>query len=235
MAFLPSGPLTLKGGCFCSAIRYEICIPALSERPLVPGALPTSIPPASSITYQPAPSSDAAAEATTTVPNRLPTIEYDHCHSCRRACGSLLQVWIIFELKWVTFKLVPRDEKLGSVGHINSREQQDKMVRYETQDIVKPSKELQAETYIGLYSSDGEAQRTFCTRCGTPVAYHFSGDRGPDWNLGPLIDIAMGTLGKAVDMIQIPQITDAYQIKRASTWKVYDLISMGGGMTARVG
>lgn len=28
------------------------------------------------------------------------------------------------------------------------------------------------------------------------MTFHFSGDRGPDWKLDPLVDIALGTLGE---------------------------------------
>lgn len=192
MAFLPPEPLTLNGGCFCSAVRYKVSIPALEERPLAPKAIiPYPIP--KSPTCSPAKGSEAAREDVKTVPTRFPLIGFDHCESCRRACGAPVQSWLICELKWVEFLLLPRSAEIGATGPV-SGDLKKSMQKYATKEVVKPSKKLQEETYIGHYSSNNESERCFCARCGTPMTFHYSGDRGPEWELDALVDIALGTL-----------------------------------------
>lgn len=194
MAFLSKGPLTLNGGCFCSAIRYTISIPELEERPLAPGALPTPV--SASTAHWAAKDSAAHSTGSTSetkkLDTRFPFIDLDHCHSCRRACGSLLQCWFICPIDWIEFKLIPRKSS-------TSAEEEDKQLRiYPTLSVVYPSKELQQSTYVSHYCGGGESgkssERTFCGRCGTGMSFYYSGDRGPDWTLGPVVDIALGTL-----------------------------------------
>lgn len=63
-----------------------------------------------------------------------------------------------------------------------------------TGHVALLTKQVLDSTYVGTYESSSKVQRTFCTRCGTPVTYAFAGDRGPNWTLGPIVDIAAGTL-----------------------------------------
>lgn len=163
MALLPLSPFTLTGGCLCSAIRYNIEIPPLEARPLIPNALPTPI-----------------NDQGDTVPTRMPLIGLDHCSDCRRACGGLVQCWFICQLQWVEFKLQER----GS----------DYVKTYTCAEVANPSPATVQETYLGHFESSKNTQRCFCGRCGTGVTYHYSEDRGASWTLGPIVDIAVGTL-----------------------------------------
>ncbi|KAK9357928.1 hypothetical protein V1504DRAFT_462821 [Lipomyces starkeyi] len=93
MAFLSSEPLTFSGGCFCKANRYTIKIPALEDRGFVPKAIDTPI----------------AAETDrklTTVPTRFPLVDLDHCDSCRRTSGAIVQCWFICPTSWVTWDIL---------------------------------------------------------------------------------------------------------------------------------
>lgn len=179
MAFLPSSPLILTGGCLCSAVRYSITIPALSSRPLVPGALPTP----------------ANNPHDTAVDTRLPLIGLDHCNSCRRSCGGLLQCWFICPQSWVEFKLQPRQRFNTSMLDINKEEGEG--VVYPTSSIVtNPPKEVVEATYLGYYPSSPNVHRCFCMRCGTGLTGCSSRDRGPGWTLGEIVDIAVGSLDR---------------------------------------
>lgn len=193
MAFLPSHSLKLTGGCFCSAIRYKISIPPFCDRPRVPGSLPTPIHPHTAA--KPHPTSEALTTSSTLVPTHLPILEIDHCTSCRRASGSVIQVWLICEAKWITFDLLPQTPALGHVGPAPPDKVQS-AIKYPAREIVNPSPQLTGESYVGHYSSNGTSHRTFCTRCGTPMTFNFSGDRGEDWKLDTLVDVAMGTLDR---------------------------------------
>jgi len=77
---LPDHPLVLHGGCNCSAIRYMINIPAVSERPLNPLS---------------------NGEVT------FPVVLTDHCNDCRRAIGSILPVWICVPTEMMSCSLQP--------------------------------------------------------------------------------------------------------------------------------
>jgi len=175
MAFLPNKPQEFTGGCSCSAIRYTIKIPALDQRPEAPGALPTPI--------------DKKGHTITT---RFPLIGFDHCLSCRRACGAPVQLWIIVPNSWASFTLQRRDaDRAGSYSDPFSPTE---ATAYTTSDFVQPSKEVLETTYLGVYESSPKTHRSFCTRCGTPLTYAFIGERPPSWNLGPVMDIAAGTM-----------------------------------------
>jgi hypothetical protein len=165
MAFLPPSELTLSGGCMCAAIRYTIRIPALEERPLYPLALPTPI--------------TAAGDSVAT---RFPLIAYDHYSDCRRSCGVILQCWFICQQDWVEFALLAR----VSDGETTTS--------HPCSDVADPKAEIIEKTYLGVYQSSPKVHRCFCTRCGTSLTFATSQDKGPDWTLGPLVDVATGTL-----------------------------------------
>ena len=148
----------------CAAVRYTIKVPALDARPLIRSALPTPV-----------------SHTGDTVPTRLPLIAVDHCSDCRHACGGLVQCWFICQLPWVEFELRTR----GS----------ESVKSYPCEEVVHPTAATIEEMYLGHYESAAHTQRCFCSRCGTPVTYHFSQDRSSSgWTLGPIVDIALGTL-----------------------------------------
>ncbi|KAJ9646478.1 hypothetical protein H2199_002527 [Coniosporium tulheliwenetii] len=167
---LPVHPLNLTGGCFCSAIRYTISIPALADRsPAIPDPV--------------APSSDG--KGTQPAPTKLPIIDLDHCESCRRACGSLFQTWIILPLDWVSFTLVKRDSGHGVEGPLSNtadaegKDDTTSLLKPDTTSVAVPNDELRSQTYLGAYRSRPNRNRTFCTRCGTGVAFFYDGERPP--------------------------------------------------------
>ncbi|KAK4114775.1 hypothetical protein N656DRAFT_776947 [Canariomyces notabilis] len=176
MAFLPPEQTILTGSCLCTAVAYTITIPPLASRPLFPNALPTPV--------------DNTTSPPTMVDTRLPLIDMDHCNSCRRACGGLIQCWLICPQDWVEFRLLSRQEE----GHASVAERE----AYPTASVVSnPSKELLERTYLGHYSSSPQVHRCFCSRCGTGLTWCTSRDRGPKWTLGAVVDIAVGTLDRA--------------------------------------
>ena len=165
MASLPSTPFTLQGGCFCKAISYTISIPALSSRPPLdkPPVLPFG------------PQSEAS--------KRLPIIGLDHCNSCRRVSGSIIQCWFICPQRWATFSLL-------------SRSSEERITSTPTAEVLRPTKELEESTYIKAFDSSTHAHRTFCGRCGTPLSFLYSGEDDEmvkEENWGPHFDIAFAT------------------------------------------
>jgi hypothetical protein len=172
MSSLPSTPFVLHGGCFCKAITYTISVPALSSRPPIPD-LPTR-------PFGPQ----------TTVAERLPMIDLDHCNSCRRVAGAIVQCWIICPQRWVTFSLLSRTDSTPGEERITS---------LTTEEVLCPSKELEERTFVKGFDSSEHAHRTFCGRCGTPLSYQYSGsddEMTKEENWGPYVDIALGTLEK---------------------------------------
>lgn len=93
MSTIPLTSTNLHGGCFCRAIRYQIVIPQAASRPLVPGALTLSDPYNTAATTREANDSNTV-NTTSVLQPRCPQFELDHCQSCRRACGSIVQAWI---------------------------------------------------------------------------------------------------------------------------------------------
>ncbi len=189
MAFLLPTELTLHGGCLCSAIRYTISIPSATARPLVPaGALPTPT------------AGRRCADPARSVPTTLPLIDIDHCNDCRRACGGLVQCWLICPQEWVQFRLQPRradgddDATPSGIGGFGNDDAA--AVTRSCGEVADPTPALRSSSYLASFASSAEVRRVFCGRCGTGVTYTFVGERGPAWTLGPIVDIAMGTLDR---------------------------------------
>jgi len=174
MAFLPKGPLTLTGGCYCKAVRYMVQVPSWEERPLVPGALDTPI------------------SSNETVETRMPLINIDHCNTCRQVSGAIVQCWLICPAGWVEWDLLVKDEVASAVSEGEKAER----VRLGTLEAVGPMT-LQTKppprTYLALFSSSDRATRSFCSRCGTNLSY-VSHKRAAT----PLatVDVATGSLDK---------------------------------------
>lgn len=175
MSSLPSTPFVLHGGCFCKAITYTISVPDLSSRPFIPDI------PARPFGPQ------------TKVAERMPMIDLDHCNSCRRVAGTIVQCWLICPQKWATFSLLSRTDQT------NSNTTEERTASFSTAEILRPGKELEERTFIKGFDSSEHAHRTFCGRCGTPLSFMYSGtddEMAKAENWGPYLDIALGTLEK---------------------------------------
>ncbi|KAF4547442.1 Hypothetical protein D9617_42g090290 [Elsinoe fawcettii] len=175
MAFLPSSPIELEGGCMCRAVRYQITIPALEERPISRKA----------ITYHHKKPVDG--------PTRLPFITIDHCEECRLSCGSLVQSWMIIPQPWIKFQLAQSD---GSSSELRD---------YRCSDVVIPSAEVLKNTFIREYMFSEDSHRTFCGRCGSTLAYAYDeNEKSPygsimNITVGTLDRDSLGSEGFRVD------------------------------------
>ncbi|KAF8852454.1 hypothetical protein BDZ45DRAFT_807477 [Acephala macrosclerotiorum] len=168
MTTLPTFPFELHGGCFCNAIRYTISIPELSARPIIPHRSKTPFGPENEVN------------------ERLPLISIDHCNSCRRVSGSVLQSWLICPQAWVEFSL-------------EAQSQDAEVMKPTIRDILTPSQDLQECTFITGFSSSEHASRTFCGRCGTHLTFYYSGPNqavAEEGKWGPYCDIVVGSLDK---------------------------------------
>ncbi|KAF3389843.1 hypothetical protein DPV78_011805 [Talaromyces pinophilus] len=194
MAFLPPQPMSLSGGCICKSVRYTINIPGLEDRSLVPRALPTPI------------AKDKDGKAMT-IPTRFPLIDLDHCDSCRRASGVIVQCWFICPTSWVTweiqatealsngvsdvkvFKQVP---SILAIGPLHPQQQCEGAKSLAEGNLTQ--KDLLSNTFLSHYSSSTSVTRTFCSRCGTNLTYFM--DRPASSPFPPLVDITVGSLDR---------------------------------------
>jgi hypothetical protein len=170
MASLPPEPVSLTGGCFCSAVRYTIAVPALASRDFFPHPVATH--------------HGASNDA------RLPLVTLDHCQDCRRATGTVVQSWFICPRRWVRFALQPRDDdREPSYADPFSPTE---AVDCPADDVVAPSADLLRRSYLACYNSSPDVGRCFCSRCGTTLTYAFTGPLNS--KTPPLVDLALGTL-----------------------------------------
>jgi hypothetical protein len=172
---LPKTPFQLNGGCFCSAIRYTISVPELSERREIPkfGATP-----------------DRLLTPLNEVNERMPIVTLDHCNSCRRVPGVILDSWVICPPSWVEFTLQPR---------ISSLESPDEKEPFKVEALayLMEATSWPERTYITHFKSSECSNRTFCGKCGTHLTFWFDGPKSPlRQALGDFFDIATGTLDK---------------------------------------
>src|ERR1700709_1690362 len=145
MAALPSTPFTLQGGCFCKAITYTVSVPDFDSRPIIEKAPVHPIGTQHEVT------------------KRLPIISLDHCESCRRIAGTIIECWFICPSSWATFSLLPRlsDPQAASSSGNEGR------IQAEIVPYLIGDKELQEKTHLRHFSSSKGVQRTFCGNCGT--------------------------------------------------------------------
>ncbi|PVH75770.1 hypothetical protein DL98DRAFT_518462 [Cadophora sp. DSE1049] len=175
MTTLPETAFQLKGGCFCSAIRYMISVPSLEARPKIPSDPKKEIFPPNKVS------------------ERLPMITLDHCTSCRRIAGTIIESWFICPQAWVQFTLQPRTTT--GAGTTSP----DESITPTMMEYLMPDKDLQDKTYLSYFSSSEDVNRTFCGKCGTHLTYYCSDAPGTmptreHW--GPYFDVAGGTLDR---------------------------------------
>jgi len=168
MASLSETALQLPGGCFCGAIKYNISVPALANRPRIPGPKdPHPLGPQS--------------EATTKVPILL----LDHCDTCRGISGSIIECWFVAPMSWTTFTLEPLTSSASE--HLSPA----------TSDLVKGDKAILEGSHLRSFKSSEDVWRTFCGKCGTHLTYWYgSADNVVPKSWGPYFNIAVGSIGK---------------------------------------
>jgi hypothetical protein len=143
MSFLPKEAISLTGGCYCKAIRYTVKIPACKDRPAVPKALETPI------------------SASEKVETRMPMITIDHCNTCRSQAGCLVQSWVLAPVSWVSWEVLSKDDTVNE------------SLQLSTIEAVGPatSEHLAGTTFVSKFNCTERATRSFCSRCGTNLAY----------------------------------------------------------------
>lgn len=188
MSSLPKNAFILKGGCFCSAIRYVVSVPALEDRPKLPIL----------------PSSDVRIIPQNETNERLPMIDVDHCTSCRRISGSVIQLWFIIPQTWVQFSLLSRASEAPPprIGPFDlSTTTTEPVIKPSTIQVLTGVPELLSTTYLAKFSSSEGVNRNFCGRCGTNLTFHYerlggmakeAANQGLDW--AAHMDISMGSL-----------------------------------------
>jgi hypothetical protein len=184
---LPSNSFTLRGGCNCGSIRYRISVPALEKRPAAPYHTPT-----------------ASAEVRAQAP-KIPCVLLDHCNDCRRATASVVPICLVTDAGTVEVSFRSPSHSTDA-SHGTSRRGEDGnrawiplepiLALYEhspdsTFDSTK-------DTSLGHYISSAGRHRWFCTKCGTPIAYHVTYSAYPEaWASTPrMFDIWLGTLDR---------------------------------------
>jgi hypothetical protein len=194
MSSLPPGPLSLTGGCSCSAIRYTISIPAYPSRDIFAYNQSASTSAGHHHGAGAGPSSSSSPDTAA----RLPLITLDHCQDCRRATGTVLQSWLICPRAWVSFSLQPRpadgdddDEREPSYADPFSPTE---AVAFSPHRVVSPDADLLRWSYLACFQSSPDVRRCFCARCGTTLTYAFTGTLPPDAKMPPLVDVALGSL-----------------------------------------
>jgi hypothetical protein len=174
MAALPSTPLILTGGCYCGAIKYTAEIPKLEDRPLVPGALVTVLTASHPREEHSSPhSEDISSPVTLFTPTRLPLIPLDHCSTCRRLLGGIVQCWIILPQTWVNWDLLSKASSSSLVSSPYTR------AVLSTPDVVYSGKDFLSAFQSTIdEGTDGSVTRTFCSCCGTTLTFAFKASQG---------------------------------------------------------
>ncbi|TGZ85690.1 hypothetical protein EX30DRAFT_30466 [Ascodesmis nigricans] len=104
-------------------------------------------------------------------PADFPTIDFDHCTSCRLTSGGLVMCWLIIRLEWLTFTSHP------GVGVL---------------DMVSSGGNSNEETKAPMrgYKSSPDVTRGFCGNCGASLTFYRD---GREW-----VDVSVAGLGKEV-------------------------------------
>jgi hypothetical protein len=174
---VPAHAFTLRGGCFCNAITYTISIPELSLRP------PKRTPP---------PHSDCPKSEETS--QYSPLILFDHCNTCRRIAGAIVQAWFICPQAWITFSLLTSSTSSSSFSMDPNASIDGNRMERPTIEVVNPSAALLEQTHVRHFSSSKDVHRIFCGRCGTHLSYFYAGEKNPE--KAKLCDIALGSLDR---------------------------------------
>jgi hypothetical protein len=174
MTSLPSTPFDLHGSCFCKAITYTIHVPAITSRPLIPRVPERQIIPLNETT------------------SRYPIISLDHCTSCRKISGAIVECWFNCQHYWVDFSLL-----LKSSSAMGESESDEKRIQPATIEVLNPRESLMEQTYLRAIASSELVKRTFCSRCGTHLTFLFTGDEGEGKEIwGPTFNVAVGSLDR---------------------------------------
>lgn len=169
MPLISKDAFQLHGGCFCNAIKYTISVPELAQRPSVPDRPRMPLVPENEVN------------------EHLPVIFLDHCNSCRRTVGSILQAWLMCPQAWVEIEL-------------ETRAQGSESIKPAVIDFATTGEALEEQTFVKGFKSSEFCTRTFCGRCGTHLTFHYSGpnsELAEKANWGPTLDITLGSLDKA--------------------------------------
>lgn len=172
---LPDHDLKIYGGCQCHAIRYRITIPPLSSRPLHPNYKRESSEP----------------------PVHLPYIFTDHCNDCRGASGSILPAWICPAVEQVEANFLEspsfqeKDNAPIKVARADGHETIGQRGSWlPASEVFSRKMDDRGErTPLSFYESSPGRLRSFCSRCGTNLAYVAEDMPG-------MVDFVLGTVDR---------------------------------------
>ena len=173
---LPDHPLTVQGGCNCGAIRYKVQIPALLDRPLHP-------------------LSDPKSKATEV---HLPFIAIDHCNDCRKATGAIIPLWLCTPIKYVTASYtpcpsIPLNPSTTTATTLEDTKKTKETIWHPASDIFQPGPKSKA-TFLSFYKSSDPVTRSFCSCCGTNLAYYHSNT--DQYGFPDMLDLVLGTVDR---------------------------------------
>ncbi|KAH6666825.1 hypothetical protein B0J14DRAFT_188983 [Halenospora varia] len=169
---LPSSTLKVTGGCNCGAIRYQIEIPKVEERPLHPSS-------------------------TNSNPVTFPMIATDHCNDCRRATAAVLPMWFCTPISMVTASLALRSKATPTT---TAPQQRDHLLEERTSwlpgaQVFIPG-EANGDSFLTFYESSENRRRSFCGRCGTNIGYTAFLPLPMPAGWPDMLDIILGTVDR---------------------------------------
>ena len=168
---LPKEPLTIRGGCNCRAVRYEVSVPAFSERPQ---------------TVYKNPGADIGDL-------RLPAVYMDHCNDCRRATASIMPMGLVCPTQMVRTSVLPTSAKAENAFDMPDSERE----WVPAGDIFDFRNPALKDFHLAVYKSTAGRSRWFCGRCGTMVVYSIDPGVIPaDWGWPPMLDVWLGTVDR---------------------------------------
>ncbi|KAL3956850.1 hypothetical protein ACCO45_009696 [Purpureocillium lilacinum] len=188
------------GGCNCGSVRYRIAVPSLADRP---------------------PAFTLGADTDRPGAPRVPHVVSCHCSDCRAASGQPSMAAIVAAAHMVTvsaLSLSAEDaaaqaitgrvvDKPTSEGEVAAADASPARPAYvPAVDVLRPGAPRSHGTtlrFFHAYMCDGEvASRSFCVRCGGPVAFHYRPKAewlGATWFRPPhgwddVVDVLLGTV-----------------------------------------